>query len=129
MPKFKFEKLVRDKIVDRQLESGARPVFRELDETEHKRALIAKITEEALEIAGAAPEELAGEIADVQQALDDLKKLCGISDEAVQRAQDKKTQRNGAFTCGLYIEYVEVDEGDEWAQYYRDNADRYPEID
>ena len=78
MPKFHFAKLVRDKIIEHQLASGATPVYRRLGSAEHKRELINKVIEESKEIIDAHPEEVALEIADVQQALDDLRELYGL---------------------------------------------------
>ena len=129
MPTFKFAKLVRDTIVDQQLAAGARPVYRQLSPEEHKRALAGKIAEEAAEISDAPPEDIAAEIADVQQALDDLRELYGLSAQDITREQAAKNAKNGAFTKGIYIEQVEVDEDDPWIGYYRKHADRYPQID
>lgn len=128
MPKFRFSKLVRDKIVDHQIASGAKPGFRQLSAGEHKQELVNKIIEEAREIIQASPEEVATEIADVQQAIDDIKELYGLHDEDIARAQHAKNEKNGAFKKGLYVDYVEVEEGSQWIGYYRKNADRYPEI-
>lgn len=111
MPKFKFAKLVRDKIVEHQEASGAKPHFRQLTASEHKQELVNKIAEEAHEITQAGPDEIAAEIADVQQAIDGLKELYGVSDADVAKAQDAKNQKNGAFKKGLYVDYVEVREG------------------
>ena len=128
MPKFTFTKLVRDKIVDKQIASGAKPSFRRLNASEHKQELVNKIIEEAREITQAPAEEIIAEIADVQQALDDLIAHHGITAYDIKRAQQSKNDKNGAFAQGYYIDYVEVDEADEWADYYRANPDRYPEI-
>lgn len=128
MLKFSFNKLVRDKIVEHQIANGAYPSFRKLDSDEHKRRLVEKMTEEGLEVLTANPEEMASEIADVQQALDDLRELVGVSADQVTKAQAKKNEQNGPFKQGLYLDYVEVDEHDKWVEYYRKNADRYPEI-
>jgi predicted house-cleaning noncanonical NTP pyrophosphatase (MazG superfamily) len=128
MPKFKFSKLVRDKIVDHQIASGAKPHFRQLNIDEHKQELVNKIVEEAKEITQATPGEIAAEIADVQQAVDDLKELYGLTNEDITKAQGLKNDKNGAFQKGLFIDYVEVDANDQWVSYYRKNADRYPEI-
>lgn len=128
MPRFKFSKLVRDKIVDHQIASGARPSFRKLDAAAHKQALIEKIIEEAKEIAESKPDEVAAEIADVQQAIDDLKELYGVTDNDVAKAQQAKNDKNGAFKKGMFIDHVEVEEDQKWTRYYRENADRYPEI-
>jgi predicted house-cleaning noncanonical NTP pyrophosphatase (MazG superfamily) len=129
MPKFQFAKLVRDKIVDHQINSGAKPSYRILDDEEHKSALVDKIIEEAREITQASTEDVAAEIADVQQAIDDLKEKCNLTDQDIKAAQDAKNNKNGAFKKGLFVEHVEVKEEDNWAIYYRENADRYPEID
>lgn len=128
MPKFKFGKLVRDKIVDNQIASGAKPKYHQLDDDKHKQALILKIIEEAQEITQAKPEELAGEIADVQQAIDDLKRKYKLTDRDIAKAQKTKLNKAGAFREGLYVDYVEVDKNNKWVEYYRKNADRYPEI-
>lgn len=66
MPKFKFSKLVRDKIVDHQIANGAKPNFRQLSLNEHKQELINKIIEEVKEITSAKPDGVAGEMADAQ---------------------------------------------------------------
>jgi predicted house-cleaning noncanonical NTP pyrophosphatase (MazG superfamily) len=128
MPKFKFSKLVRDKIVDRQVASGAKPSFRRLSPDEHKQELINKIVEEAKEITQAAPDEVVAEIADVQQAIDDLRELYGLRSVDVAEAQAAKNKKVGPFTKGIYVDYVEVSEDDPWINHYRENADRYPEI-
>jgi predicted house-cleaning noncanonical NTP pyrophosphatase (MazG superfamily) len=124
MPTFKFSKLVRDKIVDRQIASGAKSSFRRLKPDEHKQELINKIIEEAREILEANPDEVAGEIADVQQAIDDLTELCGLQKSDIAEAQAIKNEKNGAFKKGLYVDYVELKDGDEWMDYYRKH---YPE--
>ena len=129
MPKFAFNKLIRDKIADQQIAAGSKPKYRLLEKNEHIRELIAKIKEEAGEISPYHPEEAAAEIADVQQALDDLKELMGVANEQVASEQERKNQKAGPFKKGVYEEYVEVAEDDEWVRYYRKNPDRYPEID
>jgi predicted house-cleaning noncanonical NTP pyrophosphatase (MazG superfamily) len=128
MLKFAFNKLVRDKIVDQQIASGSKPKYRTLDKDEHIRHLVEKIIEEVKEIVAGPPGKAASEIADVQQALDDLKEQFGVTDEDIAREQKRKNGKAGAFKKGLFVEHVEVDENDPWVNYYRQNADRYPEI-
>jgi predicted house-cleaning noncanonical NTP pyrophosphatase (MazG superfamily) len=119
---------VRDEIVDHQIASGAKPSFRILDAQAHKGELIKKIVEEAQEITQSLTEDVASEIADVQQAIDDLKEIYGLTDDDVAKEQKAKNDKNGAFKKGLFVDYVDVDENNKWAEYYRKNADRYPEI-
>lgn len=128
MPKFIFNKLVRDNIVQQQLASGADPEYYKLDPTEHAEALVAKILEEAQEIPVSDKDEAIKEIADVQQALDDLKTVLGLDDQDIANAQAVKNERAGSFKEGIFIETVTVDEGDKWIDYYRSHPDRYPEV-
>lgn len=120
---------MRDKIVESQLASGARPSYRKLSPEEHAVELVNKIIEEAKEIAGAEKDEAVHEIADVQQAIDDLKELLDITHTEVSEAQAAKNAKAGAFKQGLYVEHVEVDENDPWTEHFRARPDHYPEID
>jgi predicted house-cleaning noncanonical NTP pyrophosphatase (MazG superfamily) len=128
MRKFKFGKLVRDKIIDHQIATGAKPSYRILSDSEHKTALVDKIIEEATEILQAGEKEVAAEIADVQQAIDDLKEKFGLSADDIAGAQAAKNDKNGAFKKGIYVEHVEVADEDRWIDYFTQNAGRYPEI-
>jgi len=128
MAKFRYGKLIRDKILPRQLASGAKPTHRRLKPDEHKQELVRKIAEEAQEIAQAEPAKVASEIADVQQALDDLKTLYNLTDTDIAKAQAAKKAKDGTFQQGIYVEDIELDDSDPWVTYYRQNPDRYPEI-
>jgi predicted house-cleaning noncanonical NTP pyrophosphatase (MazG superfamily) len=128
MPRYRFEKLVRDKIVELQLKSGSKPNYRELTDDEHKTELIKKVIEEAREVLKAEKENVAGEIADVQQALDDLVEKFGFTKADIRLEQRRKKQKNGAFKKGLYVNYLDIDDDHEWADYYKNNTDSYPEI-
>ena len=128
MPRFKFSKLVRDKIVKQQIASGAEPTYRLLDPEDHKRELINKLAEETRELEGASPEEVISEIADIQQVIDDLRELHGLTSADVAAAQNLKNKKSGSFKKGIYIESVVIDENSQWVDYYRKNADRYIEI-
>lgn len=126
--RFKFAKLVRDKIVESQIASGTKPHYRLLTNDEHKHELVNKIIEEAREITEANSDEVANEIADVQQAIDDLIEKLNLTKQDIDKAQKIKRDKSGAFKRGVYIDYVEVDESDKWITYYRKHPDRYPEI-
>jgi predicted house-cleaning noncanonical NTP pyrophosphatase (MazG superfamily) len=128
MPRFILRKLVRDKIVDYQINRGQKPDYRILDAEEYVRELARKIAEEAQEIPSAPEGKYAEELADVQQAVDDLREKLGVSSEEVAQAQAAKNKKSGAFKKGLYVDTLEVPDGDEWVEYYRKEPDRFPEI-
>ncbi|MGH7234263.1 MAG: hypothetical protein ACREF7_02355 [Candidatus Saccharimonadales bacterium] len=119
---------MRNKIVDKQIASGAKPKYRVLDLEELKCELIKKIQEEAAEVSNAKRSDVASEIADVQQAIDDLIFTCKLTKEVVASKQKSKNKKNGSFSKAIYIEYVEVDENDPWVKYFKDNPSRYPQI-
>lgn len=127
MPKFKLHKLVRDKIVDDQIALGQTPHYRTLSPEEHRKALIDKIIEEITELRKAAPEDAAKEIADVQQAVDDLIELSGITKAEVRGVQQKKAGKSGAFKKGIFVDSLETAEEDPWTEYYRGDPERFPE--
>jgi len=124
-----FNKLVRDKIIEHQLAIGAKPKYKLLNKDQHILELVKKISEEADEVLSANVENVASEIADIQQAVDDLIAIYGLSKEEVLREQKTKKNKNGSFKKGIYIEYLDLDEDNEWVKYYRNNSDRYPEQD
>lgn len=126
--RFKFGKLVRDDVVKQQIAAGARPKWRHLSGSRHKRELIRKIQEESGEILQAKPEAIAAELADVQQALDDLVALYGLTAKDILGAQKRKTGKYGAFKKGSYVEYIECDEDYSWVKHFREDPERYPEI-
>ena len=127
MPIFKFNKLVRSKLLNEYNRLGQKVVIKKLTKDEHKRQLVKKLLEEVLEINFDEPESIKDEIADVRQALDDLAEICGISEVDIKTAQQKKFDKKGGFSEGVFVETIRLAEDDEWIEYYRKNPDRYPE--
>jgi predicted house-cleaning noncanonical NTP pyrophosphatase (MazG superfamily) len=125
MPRFRFDKLVRDKIIDHQMLSGVKPIYSILTSSQLKQALIKKIKEEAEELAQAASGEEGEELADVQQVLDDLITLHGLSKADVRRLQLLKNKKNGSFKKGIYVDYVNIKTDNPWFDYY---TEHYKEI-
>ncbi len=128
MPTFRLRKLVRDKFVAIYEDMGQKPVWRLLPRDEHTTALAAKVAEESQELVAAAPDKLASEIADIEQALDDLKALHGITEAEIAKIKRSKNKQKGGFAKGLYIDTLTLDENDPWVEYYRKEPKRFPEI-
>jgi predicted house-cleaning noncanonical NTP pyrophosphatase (MazG superfamily) len=128
MPLFKLNKLVRDKIVDDQIALGQTPHFRALTPKQHQLALIDKIIEEISELRNADKSDIVKELADVQQAIDDLIELHHITKIEVASAQKIKSSKVGVFKKGIYIDTLETVEDDAWTAYYRKDPKRFPEI-
>lgn len=130
MPKFVLNKLVRDKLVGVYEKSDQKSVYRRLGHSEHIAALKEKIIEEANEIpVDGQKKDVLSEIADVQQALDDLKILSGILDQDLIDVQRAKKDKKGGFSQGYFIETIELKDTDEWLGYYRANPGIFKEVD
>lgn len=131
MATFIFDKLVRDKVLQRCLDDPkVRTNYYTLEEADYKKELIAKIHEEANEIPvrDINDDEIISELADVQAVLDALRDSYGITAEELAKAQQKKLDKNGGFDDKAYIVSVELDEDSEWNEYFRAQPDKYKEV-
>jgi predicted house-cleaning noncanonical NTP pyrophosphatase (MazG superfamily) len=131
MKVFIFDKLVRDKVFENTLEDSKilHLEYRLLEGDELKRGLIAKIHEEADEIPiqAFADKEVKTEIADIQEALDALKKVYGLSDGDIAKVQQAKAIQKSSFEKAAYIESVELADDSEWIEHFREQPHKYKE--
>lgn len=130
MPVFTFNKLVRDKFRKIYDELGQKITTRLLTKSQLKEEIRRKIIEEAEELptADTKNDVVVGEIADIQQALVDLKRAYGIDDDEIRQAMDAKYEKKGGFRDGLFVETIELRDDDEWVEYYRQQPYKYPEV-
>jgi len=129
MPKFIFNKLVRDKLREEYVRLHHRATYRELGPGELIEKLQAKIIEEAKEIPVAGtPQEIAAELADIQQVIDDIAETQGITPEQIAQLQQQKFEKKGGFTGATFVDVLELDEDDEWTAYYRQSPEIFEEI-
>jgi predicted house-cleaning noncanonical NTP pyrophosphatase (MazG superfamily) len=67
-----------------------------MSEAEFSQALREKLLEEAQEAAGASPQDLVSELADLQEVIDALLAVYGVSrDEVLTEQRRKRTERGG----------------------------------
>lgn len=128
MRKFKLSKLVRDKIVQLNIDVGNTPNWRILTDKEYIVELKKKVLEEAKEVPAAEGKDLIKELVDLQEIIDSLLRALNISKEEFKEAQNKKNEKSGSFVSKQYIEDIEIIDGSEWMDYYLANPDRFPEI-
>lgn len=129
MRKFKFAKLVRDKIVDSAISNNQIPHYRVLKKKEYILELKRKIVEEANELPDVKErEEMIKEIADIQEVLDNLTEVLRIKPGEIKKAQEEKNKKAGSFQKRIYIDIFEVPEESEWITYLTANPEKYPEI-
>lgn len=128
MRTFRFEKLVRDNIVEQIKQAGNKPTWKTLSHNEYLLELKKKLGEEAVEVMTAPEEEVLKELADVQELIDTLLEELHISKEELEKVREKKNEKAGAFKKKQYIEYVEAKDDSEWVDYYLATPDKYPEV-
>jgi len=125
---FELKKLVRDKFVEIFIAQGQVPHYRFLSKDEHRVYLADKVVEEARELANTPPDSITEEIGDVQQALDDLRRTYGITKAELDTVMRAKRAKSGGFGKGLFIESLDLKEGDPWIEYYRKEPERFHEV-
>ncbi|MFW5719896.1 MAG: GNAT family N-acetyltransferase [Candidatus Dojkabacteria bacterium] len=128
---FRFEKLIRDKILDAMPGQEQLPIgVRHLNDEEFVHMLLQKVIEEAEEARNAQDtEQLKEELADIQELIDNLLDALNISLEELKSYQNKKIQKNGSFKKRIFMQASAI-ESDEhpWLKYYLERPEKYPEI-
>ena len=123
-------KLVRDKSLDIVMaEDGTAQVsYRYLTGDKLQEQLLAKLLEEAREVCEAKNQaELTGELADVLQVIEAIKKHNGITQDDLDIAIKKKYDLRGGFDKGLFIEWAEIGPCRLY-NYFSAHPDQYPEL-
>jgi len=128
MREFSFKKLVRDKVVPDMQSSGSQPQVRTLSDPEFIKALKHKLVEESDELVAEIPEKAAGELADVQEIIDELCAALSISKEQLEELQEAKREKAGGFSERHYIDTVQIAEDDPWIKHYLSSPEKYPEV-
>lgn len=128
--RFKIGKLVRDKIEQFFVRSGAVKVNKiHLNDVTFDEQLRNKVLEESQEVFEATDSpELIDECADVIEVLEALILLHGKTWDEVIAARERKIQTRGGYKERLYIKTIDLPDGSEAALYYANNPEKYPEI-
>ncbi len=123
---FELNKLVRDKIVQHNLNMDGAVKYKTLSGNKLTNALLTKLIEEANELKGSNLK--VGELADLQELVDALSKHLGVSKADLSKRQKDKRKQNGAFKKGHFIDTVTLPADNKWAKYYATDPKRFPEV-
>lgn len=127
--KFEFKKLVRDHIPILLEQKNIKVNSRNLKGEEYLLALKEKLVEEAKEVLESDNKiSLCEELGDIMEVIYSLYEAVGISYEMVDGARIKKNVSKGIFDKKIFIDSVEIQEGDDNLDYYLKRPDQYPEI-
>lgn len=124
---FRLNKLVRDKLVKINLDMGGEVDFKVLLGEKLNKELLKKLIEEAKELEAEA-EISAGELADLQEILDQLIKNYGLTKADIKAKQAKKRAANGGFAKGHFIKTLTLPADNEWTDYYGNDPKRFKEM-
>ena len=99
-----FSKLVRDEMPAQIASRGEIVVQSRLPRSEMRRALVAKLLEEAQELLGATdPDDVKGELADLLEVVRAMASLTGVSWSEVETAASDKRKSRGGFEDGAVL--------------------------
>ena len=101
-------KLVRNGIPERLRATGVAFEARPADRGEMNRLLLAKLHEEADELASASsPTQVRDELADILEVVLSIARLRGFSDRDIEAAMLEKRADRGGFDAGLVLEWTD----------------------
>lgn len=126
MKKFKVEKLIRDKILNNILSNKLNKVdYKILDKKDFLVSLKNKFIEEIEELNLNDKEDAIKELADLQLIIDTCLKTLEINKKEFKDIGKNKNHKVGKFNKKIYVKTVDLDEKDEWFDYY---VKKYKEI-
>jgi len=100
----KYNKLIRDKILEIIEKSGEVPFWKILNKREFLKELKRKILEEAKELIKAkSKKEMLNEIVDIQELIDNLILELNFKKSEIKKAQKMKNKKRGGFKKRLFL--------------------------
>ncbi len=130
MPRFRVEKLIRDRLPQIMRASGLAVFDRRLDAADFDRALRQKLVEEAGEAQQAQSEEaLIDELADLAEVTAALSALHGVTSAMIEAARLKKREARGGFDDRVWNAAVAAEDGAPALDYYLARPEQYPRVD
>lgn len=100
----KYNKLIRDRILEIIKADGEKSYFRVLNKKEYLREIKKKILEEAKELAGTkSKKEIINEIVDLQELIDVIIQELGLTKTQIKKQQKVKNKKRGGFKKRLFL--------------------------
>ncbi len=126
---FKFDKLIRDKILDMMLTTNCIVHNKKLESTELVAALKDKLLEEAHEVAETkSVDELKEELADLLEVVYTILSAHKLEITEIEKIRETKKLHKGDFSQGIYVSSIEIDENNPEVNRYLARPDKYPQL-
>ena len=110
MEKLYFNRLIRDKILDKLIGKGLVFRSRELSEEEFETELVKKVPEEGEGLVAAKTrEEFLMEFGDLLYVIDEIKRVKKISDQELNEIKKNNFDKKGSFSKRIYLEWTSDD--------------------
>lgn len=124
---FKFDKLIRDKILEMMRSNGCIVHDKKLEGTELIDALKNKLLEEAHEIAQTkSVDELKEELADLLEVVSAILSVHKLDLTEIEKIREAKKLQKGGFAQGIYVSSIEIDENNPEINRYLSKPNKYP---
>jgi predicted house-cleaning noncanonical NTP pyrophosphatase (MazG superfamily) len=124
---FKFDKLIRDKILEMMHSTGYIVHDKKLKGAELVTALKNKLLEEAHEVATTqSVDELKEELADLLEVVSAILSIHNLDPAEIEKIREAKNLQKGSFTQGIYVYSIEIDENNPEINRYLAKSDKYP---
>lgn len=104
-----YNKLVRDKIIQKIQQKGHNATYSILDDKQYFEELDKKLIEEVNEFIEAHNEE---EMADIIEVIETIIKQRGMSLEQIEKIKEEKRQKSGSFNDKIFLISVEEKDKD-----------------
>ncbi len=100
----KYNKLIRDRILEIIKTDGEKPYSRVLNKNEYLKEIKKKIAEEAKELVKAeGKKEIINEIVDIQELIDVIISELGLTKSQIKKKQKIKNKKRGGFKKRLFL--------------------------
>lgn len=126
---FKFDKLIRDKILDMMRSTDYIVHYKKLKGAELVAVLKNKLLEEAHEVAATkSVEELKEELADLLEVVYTILSAHKLEITEIEKIRETKKLHKGNFSQGIYVSSIEIDENNPEVNRYLARPDKYPQL-
>jgi len=126
---FKFDKLIRDKILEMMLSTDCIVHDKKLKGPELITALKNKLLEEAHEVAATkSVDELKEELADLMEVISAILSIHKLDPAEIEKIRETKNLQKGGFTQGIFVSSIEIDENNPEINRYISKSTKYPNI-
>jgi len=100
----RYNKLIRDRILEIIKEAGEKPYFRILNKKEYFEEVKKKVVEEAKELTKVKNKKgVINEVVDIQELLDVLISELGLTKSQIKKQQKIKNKKRGGFKKKLFL--------------------------